>query len=62
MTEQNNINTVLKLINDEKEAIDGYIKSMETCDFSPEINAKLTEIMNDEKEHIKELIEILMKI
>lgn len=54
------------LIKDEEEAIDGYEKSKQTLskyDISSDEYAKIVKvydhIINEEKEHIKELIELI---
>lgn len=56
----NMIELLKKDLQGEYDAINMYQKHIDTID-NPEIKAKLTEIMNEEKHHVDELTELLNK-
>lgn len=53
---------LLKLIEDEVEAIEGYNKSLTIFAKYPDFVAKLKEIKTEEEIHIKELSELIHKL
>ena len=52
------INELMKLLADEAEAVEGYIKVMESCEDEA-VNASLKEIMDDEYNHIGKLTALI---
>lgn len=52
------IKELMKLLADEAEAVEGYIKVMESCEDEA-VNASLKEIMDDEYNHIGKLTALI---
>ena len=52
------IKELMKLLADEAEAVEGYIKVMESCEDEA-VNAPLKEIMDDEYNHIGKLTALI---